>query len=231
MLSQLRELILFRTCLFTHRFAERTRDRAIIFGPFCSLSISSSAGRPNFPRPPATIHRLHVPQHWRLRCSLWLKWLFYTGIRHRYHHLSQLYLKIWFSKNLSAFHHSSARGSIAVVSVLHLISSETIIGHFVLSVKSICMKGKTTLATELKNITQMPPQLHLSAKNICEVLFIWHLTTEWHTSYLQILFFLEAGQLSLRKFVICARLNSWQNSPISMLSLPRATSERNSISL
>lgn len=142
MLSQVREVILFRTCLSTHRFAERTRDREIIFGPFCSLSISATAARPNFPRPPATVHCTHVPQHWRLRCSLWLKWLFYTGIRQRYHLFSQVDLKIWFSKNLSAFHHPSARWSIAVMSALHLISGETIVGHFVLSVKGICRKGK-----------------------------------------------------------------------------------------
>lgn len=171
MLSKVRELILFRTCLSTHRFAERTRDREIIYGPFCSLSISTTVARPNFPRPPATVHCMHVPEHWRLRCSLWLKWLFYTGIRHRYHLFSQVYLKIWFSKNLSAFHHSSAWWSIAVMSVLHLISGETIIGHFVLSVKSICRKGKTALDTELKNTTQMPGQLHLSVENICAFLF------------------------------------------------------------
>lgn len=175
MSSQVRELILFTTCLSTHRFAERTRDREIIFGPFCSLSISTSAARPNFPRPRATVHRTHIPEHWRLRCSLWLKWLFYTGIRQRYHLFSQVHLKIWFSKNLSAFHHSSAGGSVAVMSVLHLISGETIIGHLVLSVKSICSKAKTTSDSKLKNTTQMPQQLHLSAQNICKVLFIWHL--------------------------------------------------------
>lgn len=136
-LSQVRELILFITCLSTHQFAERARDREIIFGPFCSLSISTTAARPNFPRPRATVHRTHIPEHWRLRCSLWLKWLFYTGIHHRYHLFSQVHLKIWFSKNLSAFHHSSAGWSVAVMRVLHLISGETIVGHFVLSVKSI----------------------------------------------------------------------------------------------
>lgn len=137
MLSQVRELILFITCLSTHRSAERTRDKEIIFGPFCSLSISTTAARPNFPRPRATVHRRRIPVHWRLRCSLWLKWLFYTGIRHRYHLFSQVHLKIRFSKDLSAFHHSSAGWSVAVMSALHLISGETIIGHFVLSVKSI----------------------------------------------------------------------------------------------
>lgn len=63
MLSQVRELILFITCLSTHRFAERTRDREIIFGPFCSLSISTTAARPNFPRPPATVRHTRIPEH------------------------------------------------------------------------------------------------------------------------------------------------------------------------
>lgn len=171
-MSQDRELILFRTCLSTHWFAERTRDREIIFGPFCSLSISTSAARPNFPRPPATVHRTHLPEHWTL--FLVTEVVILHRDTHRYHLFSQVYLKIWFSKNLSAFHDSGAGRSVAVMSVLHLVSGQTVIGHFVLSVKSICSKGKTTSQTQLKTTTQMPQQLHLSAQNICKVLSIWH---------------------------------------------------------
>lgn len=48
MLSQVKELILFRIFLSTHRFAERTRDREIIFGPFFTPSISTTVDRPHF---------------------------------------------------------------------------------------------------------------------------------------------------------------------------------------